>query len=64
MSPVVGFTYWQEEDQWIGYLDEFPDYTTQGICFEELKENLARLYKELGSGVAPNGHRHAELEVT
>lgn len=27
---TLGFTYWQEEPHWIGYLEEFPDYMTQG----------------------------------
>ncbi len=26
----IKFIYWQEEDMFLGYLDEFPDYVTQG----------------------------------
>ena len=37
--------YWQEEEVWLGYLEEYPDYMTQGICLEELKVNRADLYK-------------------
>ena len=47
------FTYWQEEDMWIGYLEEFPDYWTQGETLEELKENLKDLWKDLTSGAIP-----------
>lgn len=58
------FAYWQEEEMWIGYLEEFPDYWTQGETLEELKENLKDLYKELSSGAIPCVRRTAELEVT
>ena len=43
----LAYTYWQDEDMWIGCLDDFPDYMTQGISMEELKENLLDVHKEL-----------------
>ena len=24
------YIYWQDDDMWLGYLEEFPDYWTQG----------------------------------
>jgi predicted RNase H-like HicB family nuclease len=62
MNPI-GFTYWQDEEIWVGYLDEYPDYMTQGICFEDLKEHLTDLYKELSAGENPHARLHAELEL-
>jgi len=59
----LDFTYWQDGNDWIGFLDEFPDYMTQGLSFEELKENLADLYQDLTSGSIPNIRRRAKLEV-
>ncbi len=29
---------------WLGYLEEFPDYWTQGITEAELRENLIDLH--------------------
>lgn len=49
---------------WLGYLDEFPDYWTQGESEEELKENLIDIYKELTSGTIPSARRVAEIEVS
>jgi predicted RNase H-like HicB family nuclease len=43
------YTYWQDEEIWIGYLEEFPDDFTQGESEAELRENLLDLYKELTS---------------
>ena len=56
------FTYWQDGGAWLGYLDEFPDYLTQGESFEDLKAHLADLYRDLASGEIPCVRRHAELE--
>ena len=41
------FIYWQDKDQWIGYLEEFPDYWTQGESHDDLIEHLEDLYKDL-----------------
>jgi predicted RNase H-like HicB family nuclease len=58
------YTYWKDEDMWLGYFDEFPDYWTQGETEAELKENLIDIYRELTSGQIPNIRRVAELEVS
>jgi predicted RNase H-like HicB family nuclease len=58
----TGFTYWQDEEMWLGYLDQYPDCMTQGSSLEDLKEHLAELYKELCSGIIPNVRQHSELE--
>jgi hypothetical protein len=48
---------------WLGYLDEFPDYMTQGVSFEDLKEHLLDLYRDLSSGSIPAARRHSELDL-
>ena len=60
---TVGFNYWQDDQFWIGYLDEWPDYMTQGISLEDLKVHLLDLFKDLSSGKIPQACRHAELEL-
>jgi len=62
-SMSVRFVYWQEEDVWLGYLEEFPDYWTQGASLEDLREHLRDLYTDLTSGVIPNVRRVAQLEI-
>lgn len=57
------YVYWQDGDMWIGYLEEYPDYKTQGESLEELKENLKDIYQELTSGTIPCVRKVAELEV-
>jgi len=55
------FVYYQEDDMFIGWLEEFPDYRTQGATLEELEENLKDLYEELTSGRIPHVHRVGQL---
>jgi predicted RNase H-like HicB family nuclease len=57
------FMYYQEDDIWIGWLEEYPDYRTQGETIEELKENLIDVYQELTSGVIPSVRKVGELVV-
>jgi len=60
---LIGFTYWQDEEMWLGYLDEYPDYMTQGTSLDDLKEHLLDLYNDLTSGVIPNVRQHSKLEL-
>ena len=57
------YVYWQVDDMWLGYLEEFPDYWTQGTSIEDLEEHLKDIYSELTSGAIQNVRRVAELEV-
>lgn len=58
------YVYWKDEDMWLGYLEGYPDYWTQGRTLEELKDNLKDIYKELTSGAIPSTRKVAELEVS
>ena len=60
---TVRFVHWEDGETWIGYLEEFPDYLTQGASLAELKENLSDLYRDLTSGEIPGVRRVAELSI-
>ena len=57
------YVYWKDCEMWLGYLEEYPDYMTQGETLEELKENLRDIYHDLSSGNIPCVRRVDELEV-
>jgi len=59
----VRYVYWKDEDMWLGYLEEFPDYMTQGEDLEDLKVNLKDIYETLTSGELPIVRRVGELAV-
>lgn len=60
---TLGYTYWVDGAQWVGFLDEYPDYWTQGESEADLREHLADLYQELSSGAIPMVRKHAELQI-
>ena len=60
---TIKYIYWQDENMWLGYLEEYPDYWAQGETMEELQEHLKDIFKELTSGNMPCVRRVAELEL-
>ena len=50
LGQGLRFVYWQDGDAWLGYLEEYPDYMTQGVSLDALEENLKDLVEELTSG--------------
>ncbi len=60
---TIKFTYWQDGDFFIGYLNEYPDYPTQGCSKDELVENLKDLLTDMESGEVPYIHKVEELLV-
>jgi predicted RNase H-like HicB family nuclease len=50
---TIRYIYWQDGDMWLGHLEEFTDYMTQGETQEELQENLRDIHEELTSGRIP-----------
>ena len=44
--------YYQEDDMWVGWLEEYPDYRSQGETPDELKENLKDIYDGLNAVVS------------
>ncbi len=49
----VQYTFWQDGDFFLGFLNDYPDYETQGYSKVELLENLQDLLKDLESGEVP-----------
>ena len=60
----VGFTYWREPDgMWLGYMDDYPEYTTEGYTLDDLKRMLLSLRRDIASGEVPGVRRHSALEL-
>jgi predicted RNase H-like HicB family nuclease len=60
---ILKFVYYQEGDMWVGWLEEFPDYRTQGASLDELKDNLKDLYQDLKADKIPYARRRGELVI-
>lgn len=57
------YIYWQDQGQWLGYLQDYPDYWTQGESVEDLQAHLRDLYRDLTSGEIPGVRKLAELTL-
>jgi predicted RNase H-like HicB family nuclease len=61
---VVKIVVWEEDGAWIGYLQDYPDYWTQGDSLEDLKEHLNDLYADLSEGLISGARRVEDLVVS
>lgn len=61
---TVKIVVWQEDDAWLGYLQEYPDYRTQGASLDDLKEHLRDLHADLSAGLIPGARRVEDLVVS
>ena len=57
------FIYYEEGELLVGWLEDYPDYRTQGATLAELKENLRDIYVELSSGQIPCVLKVGELSI-
>ena len=55
------FIYYEDNGMFVGWLEEYPDYRTQGETMDELRDNLLDVYKEVTAGQIPCIHRVGEL---
>ncbi len=60
---IVKIVIWQDGDTWLGYLQEYPDYWTQGESVEDVKEHLRDLHADLSAGAIPGARRVEDLIV-
>ena len=59
----IRYIYWQNENVWMGYLEDYPDYMTQGLTHEELIENLKDICADIQAGLVPCVRKVGELQV-
>ena len=55
--------YWKENEFWLGYIEEYPDYQTQGTTLDELKENIIDICKDIKAGLVPNVKKAQIMEL-
>jgi predicted RNase H-like HicB family nuclease len=60
---TLKFVYLEEDGAWLGYLQDYPDYWTQGETLDDLKDHLRDLYQDMTSGDVPGIRKVDELVV-
>ncbi len=63
LPQTTKYVYWQQDEAWLGYLQDYPDYWTQGDSLDDLLEHLKDLYQDLTSGQIPSVRKVGELVV-
>ena len=59
----INFTHWEDGSFHIGFINQYPDYETQGETLDELKENLCDLWHDLEAKKIPYSRKVDSLLV-
>ena len=55
---------YKNKNEWfIGHIQEYPDYESQGETLDELTENLIEIYTDIRNGMVPEAEPCQLLEV-
>jgi len=60
---TLKYTFWQDGEFFLGYLNDYPDYVTQGFFKEELLDHLKDLLKDLESDEVPYIRKVEEMAI-
>jgi predicted RNase H-like HicB family nuclease len=60
---TIKIVLWEDDGGWLGYLQDYPDYWTQGETKDDLREHLKDLYQDITSGAIPGIRKVEELVV-
>jgi len=64
MNQIIKIVVWEEDGAWLGHLQDYPDYVTQGSSREDLDEHLKDLYDDIKSGEIPGIRKVEELVIS
>jgi hypothetical protein len=60
---TIKYTFWQDGEFFIGFLNDYPDYETQAYSKAELLENLKSLLEDIESDEIPFIRKVEEFSV-
>lgn len=55
--------YKEKKDLFIGHIQEYPDYESQGRTLDELRKNLIEIYNDINEGLVPDAEPFHLMEV-
>lgn len=59
----INIVYREEKGWFVGHIQEYPDYESQGKTLEELRDNLVEIYEDIRKGLVPDAEPFHVLEV-
>ena len=63
LACFINIVYRQEKEWFVGHIQEYPDYESQGRSLEELRDNLIEIYDDIRKGLVPDAEPFQILEV-
>jgi hypothetical protein len=57
------YNYWKDEDFYLGYLREYPQYPTQGENIEDLETGLKEIYGWIKDGTLKINEKEGVLKI-
>ncbi len=64
MNHKIKVVVWQEDSAYLGYLQDYPDYWTQGKTRKDLDKHLKDLYEDIASGEISGIRKVEELVIS
>lgn len=55
--------YKKKNDWFIGHIQEYPDYESQGKSLDELRDSLVDIYDDINQGLVPDAEPFQLMEV-
>ena len=59
----ITIVYKEAQGWFVGHIQEYPDYESQGKTLEELRGNLIEIYNDIQKGLVPDAEPFQILEV-
>ena len=59
----INIVYKEEKGWFVGHIQEYPDYESQGKTLGELRENLIEIYDDISKGLVTDAKPFQVLEV-
>ena len=60
---TIRYVSWRDRGTCLGYLEDYPDYITQGETAKELQENLKDMYQDLIGGHIPGVRKVSKFRI-
>jgi hypothetical protein len=63
LAMEVSYNYWKDDDFYLGYLCEYPQYPTQGENIEDLENGLREIYGWIKDGTLKIKEKKGVLKI-
>jgi len=59
----INIVYKKKNEWFIGHIQEYPEYESQGKTIDELKDNLLDIYNDIAEGLVSDAEPFQLLEI-